>query len=217
MSLDRVQRGNRSLDHYNSLVDQTNLNMPPGAAGAFWASGSHGPVLLYPPRGGTPFRYFELYGSLAPGGSAEAFPMEFDSDSGLYITQLEEDTFTVIDVGSRFRGRARGVEEGWDGSKGLAIFRNGEWEIEWLQDHATWALCLVSSKFETDDEFISVDTVSIIGPTDQALEMSNITQAKNIFEWSGGFGQTLMIQWDDANTYWVAVQKDCGSGVASGG
>jgi hypothetical protein len=175
--------------------------------------------LLYPPRGGTPFRYFELYDSLAPGGTAQAFPMEFDSDSGLYVTQLNEDTFPVIDVGSRFRGRARDTMESpdEDGSKGLAIFRNGEWEIEWLQDHATWALCLVSSKFEIDDEFIPVDTVSIIGPTDQALEMSNITQAKNIFGWSGGFGQTLMIQWDDGNEHWIAAQKDCGSGVASGG
>jgi hypothetical protein len=216
MTLKHVERGSRSLSHYNSLVDQTNANTPPGAAGAFWASGSHGSVLLYPPRGGSRFKYFELYDSLAPGGTSQAYPMEFDSDSGLYVTQLSEDTFPVIDVGSRFRGRARGVESGWDGSKGLAINRNGGWEIEWLQDHAIWALCLVSSKFETDDEFISVDTVSVIGPTDQALLMFSVTQALNIHDWSGGFNQVLQIRWDDGNERWIAVQKDCGSGVASG-
>lgn len=216
MTLKHVERGNRSLSHYNGMVDQINANTPPGAAGASWSSGSHGAVLLMHPRGRNAFRYFELYDSLAPGGTAEAYPMEFDSDSGLYITQLDEDTFPVIDVGSRFRGRARGVESGWDGSKGLAIFRNGAWEIEWLQDHAIWAVCLVSSKFEEGDGFISVYSVSVIGPTDQALLMGSVTQAVNIHGWSGGFNQTLQIRWRDDDEEWIAVQKDCGSGVASG-
>lgn len=217
MTLEHVERGRLLLSEQNRLIDQVNANTPPGAAGAFWATGSHGAVLLYPPRGGTRYKYFELYDSLAPGNTALAYPMEYDSDSELYVTQLTEETFTVYDVGGRFRGRARGVESGWDGSKGLAVYRNGRWEIEWLQAFATWAVCLVYDKFETDDTWILVDTVSVIAPTDQALLMGSVTQAFNIHEWSGGDGQTLQIRWDDNGEYWIAVQKDCGSGVASGG
>ncbi len=226
MTIPHVQPGRLSKAEQDRLIDQVNANTPVGAAGAPWQSGTAGSVLGLPPRGGQPYQYFELYDSLAPGGYAEAYPMEWDEDSGLYVTDLDADTFTVYDVGGRFRGRARSDDpddeddsdglRGKHGSQGMAVERNGNWEIEWLQPHATWIVCLVYDKFETDTTWILVDTVSVIGPTDQALLMESVTQAKNIFEWSGGEGQTLMIQRDDANGYWVAVQKDCGSGVASG-
>ena len=217
MTLEHVERGRLLLAEQNRLIDQVNANTPPGAVGASWASGSHGAVLLVPPGRGSRFKYFELYDSLAPGGSAEAYPMEYDDDSGLYVTDLTEDTFTVYDVGGRFRGRARGVESGWDGSKGLAVYRNGRWEIDWLQEHATWILCLVNGAFETGDANISVDNIVVIAPTDTALRMSNITEVDNLHSWAGGDGQTLQARWDDSYELWRAVQKDCGSGGVGSG
>ncbi len=217
MTIRHVERGRLLLAEQNRLIDQVNANTPPGGGGASWSPGSHGAVLLVRPRGGSAFQYFELYDSLAPGGSAEAYPMEYDDDSGLYVTDLTQDTFTVWDAGSRFRGRARGVESGWDGSKGLAVYRDGNWQIEWLQPHATWIVCLVYDKFEITDTWILVDTVGVTGPTDSALLMGSVSQVANIHEWSGGDGQTLQAVWNDSDERWDAVQKDCGSGVASGG
>ncbi len=227
MTLEHVERGRLLLSEQNRLIDQVNANTPVGAAGAAWASGSHGAVLLVPPRRGAIYKYFELYDSLAPGNSAEAYPMDWDADTGLYVTDTDEDTFTVYDVGGRHRGRGRdegasaendsGGTRGKHGSKGLTVYRNGRWEIEWLQEHAQWIICLVASDFVTGDANISVDTVVVTGPTDVALLMSDVTEVDNLHSWAGAAGQTLQARWDDSYELWRAAQKDCGSGGVGSG
>ena len=218
MTIPRVEPGDQlSAPKQNRLIDQVNAITPTGMAGVDSATGEYGAVSgQRRGRGGSPFQYFELAESLAPGGIVQAYPMEYDDDAEAYVIDLTDGTFTVLDGGFRFRGRARGVESGWAGSQGLAILRDGFWQIEWLQPHAEWIVCLVYDKFETDDSFILVDTVGVTSPVDTALLMSAVTQVANIHGWNGGDGQTLQASWNDLLERFDAVQKDCGSGVASG-
>lgn len=217
MTIKHVQRGRLLKSEQDRLIDQVNANTDPGVAGASWASGSRGPVVVIPQRGGQSFQYFELATSLSPGEFAEAYPADINDEGTAYETDLEADTFTVYDVGGRFRGRARGVEVGWDGSKGLAVFRNGRWEIDWLQPLAEWIICLVSADFETGADTISVDTVVVTAPTSEALLPFDVDEVDNIHSWAGADGQTLQAKLDDDSLVYRAVQKDCGSaGVGSG-
>ena len=168
-------------------------------------------------------RYFELYGSLAPGDTAQAYPRNWSSGAGDYVTDTGADTFPVVDVLNEFRGRARGVEDGWAGSKGMAVKRHGQWEIEKLEKHAIRITCTVNEPedsggyagFTSCDAWISVDNVVVTQPVDTALLMFDVTQVFNLFDWDGDDNQTLEAEWNDSEEQWDGAQKDCGT-VESG-
>ena len=180
---------------------------------------------------GEEFQYFELYDALAPAGSAEAYPMNWDNDSSSYVTDLLADTITVYDVpptdntpplDGRHRGRARDetapaehdltglykvLLRGRHGSQGLAIWRNGRWEICWLQPHATWLTCQVDESSFTGGSTIAVDTVVITEPVDTALAQADIVEVQNIHGWTDiSDDAVLQAVWNDSTELWDAVQ-----------
>ncbi len=173
--------------------------------------------------GGGSVRYFELYEAHAPGSTTQAYPRPWDNTAGDYVTDTSADTFPVVDVLGEFRGRARGVEYGWDGSKGMAVQRHGQWEIEKLEKHAIRIICTVNEPsisggeagFCGTDSWITVDNVVVTQPVDTALLMAEVTQVFNLFDWEGDTGQTLEAEWNDAEERWDAAQKDCGA-IGSG-
>lgn len=172
-------------------------------------------------RPGRRARHFELYDDLAPGGTPQAYPRPWDEDATDYATDTDEDTFEVVDVLKRFRGRGRdesasaeedsGGTRGKHGSRGVAVKRHGQWEIEYLQPHATFLRCLVdeSGDFTTSTLTVDVDTVQVVQPTDKALLMADVTTVENIWEWAGLDDQRVIALWNDATEDWEMDMKKC--------
>ncbi len=217
-----------SAAHTNQLVDAANANAEPGIAGGMWSSGVHGATAAILPDVSTATRYIELYDALAPGGTAQAYIRNWDSDTSAYVTDTDFDTFEVVDVLNRHRGRARsgtpasendsGGTRGKHGSFGRAVYRSGRWEIEELEAHALLLVATVNEPddssdagvgFATSDTTIDVDAVTIVQPTDQAIIMDDIELVYNVHDWEGDDNARLVAFWNDATEQWEAIMVNC--------
>ncbi len=220
-----------SAAHTNQLVEAANANAEPGIAGGMWASGVHGATAAYLPDVTISVRYFELYATLATGGSASAYIRHWDSDEGDYVTNTDDDPdteepvlFTVHDALSEYVGRARSetptLEEdgygngvrGKHGSFGRAVYRSGRWEIDSLQPHAQMVVCNVNeaSGFLVTDTGFDVDAAFVILPNSKALLMADVTGAKNErLDWHGDDNAYVVMAWDATDSFWQPIQMEC--------
>lgn len=163
--------------------------------------------------------YVELYDDLAPGGTAQAYPRSHNGTA--YATDLTADTFPVVDVQSRWRGRGRdgtapaeddsGGTRGKHGSFGHVVYRNGQWELDWLQPHAIGITCQVNdSSYASGD--IDVDTVVVTKPIKTALLTADVTSVLNRHSWDADTvddDAPITAEWDDALERMAAIQEDC--------
>lgn len=211
----------------NALIDQSNANADLGVDGMFWGSGSGGHTGGIQPTAGIAERFFELADPHAPGGTTPAYPIAWDSSGSEYITDTEADTFDVVDVFSRFRGRGRddeaatefdsGGTRGKHGSKGRVVQRNGQWEIEWMQPHALRVRANVNGPgdscspagFTAGDSTVCIDSVEIIQPIAPALLMADVEISNNIYLWIGDNDAIISVEWNDITESWDVYQMDC--------
>lgn len=203
----------------NSLIDQSNANADLNLAGGFWESGVTGHTGGLQPTAGINERFFELASSHAPGGTTAAYPSVWDGEE--YITDTDADTFDVVDVFKRFRGRERdegpasetdsGGTRGKHGSIGRAVFRNGQWEIEWMQQHALRIRADVNEGggFTAGDSTITVNAVVVIQPIDVGLLMADVTVVNNTYLWVGDNDAVISAEWNDSTESWDAYAMDC--------
>ncbi len=154
-------------------------------------------------------KYVELYDDLAPGGTAQAYPRNWGSGVEEYVTDTDADTFEVVDVFSRFRGRGRDetapAEDDSDGTRGKhgsfgrVVARNGQWELDWLQPHAEQITATVddTGHFDSGDTTITVDNVAVVAPVDAALLLTDVNQVYNIAKRIGVDNAVLTAEWND--------------------
>jgi hypothetical protein len=222
MTLPHVDVGDPPIAaEQNALIDRAIRNTTLDVTGLAWSSGALGQTIGPPPQVGQKGRHFELYDSLAPGGTPQAYPRPWDEDANDYATDTAADTFEVVDALKRFRGRARdegasaeddsGGTRGKHGSRGIAMMRHGRLEIEYLQPHATFLTCLVNeaSDFTTSTEPVDVDNVQVVQPTDKALLMADVTSVVNIWDWAGLNNQRVKALWNDSAEQWEMDMKKC--------
>ncbi|KKN18570.1 hypothetical protein LCGC14_0954350 [marine sediment metagenome] len=160
---------------------------------------------------------FELYDAMAPDDSfRQAYPRLWDNTNSEWVTDYTAATFPVLDVLSRFRGRGQGdlvSPDDW-GSRGLALFRHGRLEVEYLQPHATWITCKVNDSAYTAGP-ITVDAVVVTQPVLTALLMAAVTEIHNIHQWDPvDDNATVQASWNDKidppdYPGWDGVQIDC--------
>lgn len=207
MPIEPVQRGVLpETEHQNRLIAQCNANVTPDVVRPSSATARH----------------FELSSSHAPGGTTAAYPRNWDSGEDDYVTDTTADTFDVVDVLKRFRGRERdegapaeddsGGTRGKHGSFGVAVYRHGRWEIEYVQPHATGIFCYVNdaSGFASTDSTFGVDAVVVIQPVDTALLMADVATISNArLDWDGDDNAPMYLWWDDADENWHGVQMKC--------
>jgi hypothetical protein len=205
------------------LTDLVNAASELGLSGPNWASGSGGPVAGYAPSSGASVRHFELSSSHAPGGTTAAYIRNWDSSEDDYVTDTSADTFDVVDPLKRFRGRERdegpaseddsGGTRGKHGSWGVAVYRHGQWEIEYMQPHALMIYCLVNdaSGFADTDATFGVDAIFVIQPTDTALLMADVgaSISNARLDWDGDDDAPMYLVWDDQDENWHPVQMKC--------
>lgn len=222
MAIQRVgQDDPLSAGHTNSIVDQVNANRELGITNMMTQSGSTGTVGGYVP-GGQRVRYFELSSALSPGSTAGAYIRNWDSEEEEYVTDLEADTFDVVDVLKEYRGRERdegpddeddsGGTRGKHGSFGQAIQRHGQWEIEKLEPAALLIECLVdeAGDFETSAEEINIDAIVVIQPRGTAILMADVSAVENTtFDWEGDDDAPLYLLWHDVEEEWRPFQMRC--------
>lgn len=168
------------------------------------------------PQGPVPqpnLRHFELAAHLVPGGSAPAYPRDFDGTDD-YDTDLAGDQFTVHDLLGIHRGRAEGAYSAPHdtGSRGMAQKRNGLWQIVQMQPHAAMIRCSVNmgSGLLTSDTVITVDNVFIVGPPGAILAEGPVTQVLNLLADAADDDGVLLAYWEDDI-------DDAGAGSGSGG
>lgn len=159
----------------------------------------------------------ELYDAMAPDDSfRQAYPRLWNSTIPGWVTDYTADTFPVLDVLSRFRGRGKDSlisPDDW-GSRGLVVFRHGRWEVEYLQPHATWITCKVNDSSYTGGP-ITVDAVVVTQPVHTALLMAAVTEIHNIHQWDPvDDNATVQASWNDKidppdYPGWDGVQIDC--------
>lgn len=166
-------------------------------------------------------RMFELSADHAPGGTTTAYPREWGSEG--YETDYEAGLLTLYDPEKRFRGRGydSSIEAVTDdngkrgryGSRGKAVYRNGRWEIEWLQPHATVLSCVVLDEdgFVEGDSTIGIDVIIVIAPVRSALLMKNAgpTVSNERLDWDGDTGAPMYLLWDDAVAEYHPLQMKC--------
>ncbi len=156
-------------------------------------------------------KYFELSDPLEPGGTAPAFPRNWNGTE--YVTDTDTDTFDVVDVLERFRGRGRDFTDPaneLEGSIGLAISRNGQWEIEHLQPHALFIVCAADGAFTSSTEPVSIKDVIVIQPVDTALLMEDPTiTVDNPHDYEGSDGARIVGMWNDVLEVFELLQVDC--------
>lgn len=193
MDLDQISRIIRAVERIEKLP----LNLLFGR--------QHGPV----PKPN--LRHFELAAHLVPGGSALAYPRDFDGTDD-YDTDLAGDQFTVHDMLGIHRGRANGAYSSPHdtGSRGMAQKRNGLWQIIQMQPHAAMIRCLTNGVVLTSDAIITVDAVFIVGPPGAILAEGPVTQVINYLEDAADDDAVLMAYWEDDI-------DDAGDGGGSGG
>ncbi|KKN79793.1 hypothetical protein LCGC14_0336480 [marine sediment metagenome] len=166
------------------------------------------------PRGPVPkpnLRHFELAAHLVPGGSALAYPRDFDGTDD-YTTNLSGTKFTVHDLLGIHRGRAQGAYSSPhdDGSRGIAEKRNGLWQIIAMQPHALKIECLTNGAVLTTDANITVDNVKILFPVGAIFAEGLPTEIVNRFKDEADTNAIVTASWDDD----IA---DDGVGSGSGG
>ena len=115
-----------------------------GAAAVLWGNWQTAPGLCWAlvrfGGGGETLTPFELKGSLAPGGSAAAYPMKWDQSSQSVIADTSAQTFTVYDyVGDKHGAGRDAVPTGYHGSRGVArVGPSGNLEIVTLEQPLVW-------------------------------------------------------------------------------
>ncbi len=151
--------------------------------------------------------YVELYEALAPGGTAQAYPRSWNGTA--YVTDLTADTFAVVDVLKQWRGGGRdgtasaeddsGGTRGKHGSFGRVVYRNGQWELDWLQPHAKQITATVNDTghFDSSDTTITVDAVAVVAPVDAALLLTDVNQVYNIAKRIGVDNAVVTAEWND--------------------
>ena len=158
-------------------------------------------------------RYFELKDALGPGETVAAYPREWDDDEGDYVTDTTADTFNVVDVLERFRGRGKNESEGIDGSKGIAVLRNGQWEIDHLQPHALLIVCRSEDNVQGEDIsgfIVTVGSVKVVSPVKTALLMIEpLTTVTNPHFWDIPEDGRIVAMWNDETENYEILQVDC--------
>ena len=159
-------------------------------------------------------RHFELNGHLVPGGSAPAFPRQFDGTDS-YTTDTGGTQFTVHDMLGIHRGRKRGAYSSPHdtGSRGIAEQRNGLWQIITMEPHALLIrgeVNMGSAGLDAGDAVITIDNVKIMNPVGAILAEGPVTQVVNLFGDAGDDGALVLAVWEDDI-------DDGGVGSGSGG
>lgn len=155
---------------------------------------------------------FELAYRLDPEDvSVQAYPRPWDPVQSLYVTDYTVDTFPVYDYIYRYRGRGKNDLEAPDsnGSYGSAEWRQGRFQIQYLEPHATWITCTVNDPSYTGGP-ITVDNMVVTKPIKVALRMEAQEEVFNLHGW-GTVNDNAIIQasWHDAEFRWDGVQIDC--------
>ncbi len=166
------------------------------------------------PQGGSGklrLRHFELNAHMPPGGTAAAFPRDFDGTDS-YVTDTGGTEFDVHDMLGIYRGRKRGAYSSPHdtGSRGIAQLRNGIWQIISMQPHALTIEALTNGAVLTSDAIITIDTVKILNPIGAILAEGLPTQVENTFSDAADTNAVLIAVWDDD-------LADDGVGSGSGG
>lgn len=177
------------------------------------SSDSRGVSYVPPPPGEVvEVRHIELSDDLdpTPGGTADAYPRNWNGTA--YVTDLTATPFEVVDVLGIYRGRGRNsFSQTWDGSKGRAVLRNGQWEIEELQPHATEITCLIdmAAGLVTTDVNITVDTATIMSPVGAIWAFGLVTSVLNKHDFAGDDDGVVTAKWNEDTDQYEAVQVNC--------
>lgn len=157
-------------------------------------------------------RHFELSAALTPGGNALAYPRDFDGTDD-YTTDTGGSTFKVYDILGLYRGRAEGAFSSPEdtGSRGIAIKRNGLWQIVAMQPHALeiHALVNMGAGLGTGDSNITVDAVNIMNPIGAILVEGPITTIPNTFADASDDNSIVIASWDESAVAWKCIGVKC--------
>lgn len=149
---------------------------------------------------------FQLKYALTPGGSAEAYRMNWNTSA--YVPDLTGATLTVHDTLSICRGRATASSPATAGSCGWCFFREDsqQWEILAMQPWALWVWASVDETYgvAATRESFAVDAAALLQPIGGLLPAAPDT-AFNPLGLTFLDGDLVLLAWNETAVHWDAI------------
>ncbi len=169
------------------------------------------------------FRYFELKDDLTPGGTADAYRLQWDetaSDWERFDADPPNDDYDEVEVFDGLgttRGKGADDDATPDPLTGTIVQARrvgDQWHIVAAQPWPLRVRGLLTAALATTDATFKIDGVVILSPIGaidikHLLDASDELTVSNTHDWEGDDNGNCRAEWNEDSEVWEAYQVDC--------